>query len=66
MFDEVFFYFIKKFQAEGEEEARDHRILQTGATETTAAKDRSGRLPKAIIDPTMQSIYDLMMGQENE
>lgn len=33
------------------------RILLTGQTEDTVAKDRSGKLPMLIEDPTMSAIY---------
>lgn len=36
------------------------RMLLTGQTETTIAKDRSGQLPMVIEDPTMQIIYDIL------
>jgi hypothetical protein len=37
------------------------RVLQSRATETTVAKDRSGLLPDVMTDPTMEQLYDLIV-----
>jgi hypothetical protein len=64
LFDEVFYLYIKKLELSGDEKARDHRLLLTGSTEDTRAKDRSGQLPLVMVDPTMKMIYDVMMRKE--
>jgi hypothetical protein len=64
LFDEVFYLYVKKMELPGDEEPRSHRLLLTGATEDTRAKDRSGRLPQVIADPTMKIIWNLMLGKE--
>jgi hypothetical protein len=63
LFDEVFFLYVKKMpqNINGEEVKVDTRLLLTGATEETAAKDRSGMLPQVIVEPTMEILYDKMV-----
>ncbi len=52
--DEVFYmYVIKKGD-------KNLRCILTGKTEKQVAKDRSGKLPIVIEDPTMKIIYSLM------
>lgn len=38
------------------------RILQTSATDTAVAKDRTNKLPQIITDPTMKIIHDYWTG----
>lgn len=38
------------------------RLLLTAATETNVAKDRSGRLPMVVEDPTMAQLFSTIMG----
>lgn len=68
LFDEVFMLYVKglKKQTDEGEVIEDHRVLLTGKTESAAAKDRSGLLPQYIIDPTMPTIYDYMMGRKSK
>lgn len=61
MFDIVGFLSVKEL----EEYDEPQRVLQTVTTEGVIAKDRSGKLPPAIIDPTMQKIYDYAIGKGN-
>jgi len=42
------------------------RVLQSQATETTVAKDRSGLLPPVMVDPDMGKIYDLVVRKTGE
>lgn len=56
--DEVFFMYMKEREVDGE--VIQQRLLLTGKTETIVAKDRSGKLPQVIEDPTMDSIYKLI------
>jgi hypothetical protein len=56
--DEVFFMYMK--EVDGEDGPIQQRLLLTGKTETTVAKDRSGKLPQVIADPTMDQVYKLM------
>jgi phage nucleotide-binding protein len=53
--DIVCYYNMK--EVEGEQ----RRVLQTVATESTTAKDRSGLLPPVILDPTMADLYDYII-----
>ena len=52
--DEVFYMYVKKI-GDGYE-----RMILTGKTEREVAKDRSGKLPIVIQNPTMKEIYKLM------
>lgn len=49
----------------GEIEKVNTRILLTGNTPGTVAKDRSGSLPLQIANPTMKIIYDYIKGEGN-
>jgi hypothetical protein len=40
------------------------RILLTTATEQQVAKDRSDRLPPVVESPTMQTLYDIITGNQ--
>lgn len=64
LLDEVFYYYIKEANREerdnGEEDAR---ILLTSNTVNAIAKDRSGKLPKRIKNPTMEYIYKTIRGE---
>lgn len=61
--DIVTYYYIKNMK-QGDEVVRT-RYLLTGATENQVAKDRSGRLPLVIEEPTMKQIYDYaIIGKE--
>jgi AAA domain-containing protein len=54
--DIVLYYNIK--EVEDEEGKRQLRVLQSAATESVIAKDRSGTLPAAMVGPDMESLYD--------
>ena len=56
--DIVAFYNVK------EVDGRSVRVLQTTATETTVAKDRSSKLPAVMEDPTMTKIYEYLNAKE--
>jgi len=58
--DEVFFMYMTEGANETTGETEQLRLLLTGKTETTIAKDRSGKLPQLIQDPTMEKLYKLM------
>jgi len=47
-------------------EIQTNRILQTQPFSRRAAKDRSGRLPVELTDPTMAEIHELVVGQQAE
>jgi hypothetical protein len=68
LFDEVFYLYVKTltFQQLGEEGdgKREARLLLTGDTENAAGKDRSGKLPKIMVEPTMAKIWNKMMKEE--
>jgi hypothetical protein len=70
LFDEVFYLYVKTLthaqlglEGDGTKEAR---LLLTGDTENAAGKDRSGKLPKIMIEPTMAKIWDRMMTEEKK
>ncbi len=54
--DVVCYMYLKESELE---EGEQLRMLLTMATETVIAKDRTDKLPPAIQNPTMQSIYDI-------
>lgn len=56
--DIVTYYYVK--QIGSGEEAEFQRLLLTSKTDQIVAKDRSGRLPMVIQQPTMRTIFDLM------
>lgn len=56
--DIVMYYYVKDIQ-EGEE-TLTKRLLLTRKTSKHIAKDRSGKLPVVIEDPTMDKLYRLM------
>ena len=60
--DEVFFYYLKEQYDDEAEEDVTLRILLTASTDDTVAKDRSGQLPQVIVSPTMQTLYEQMIG----
>jgi hypothetical protein len=56
----VVYYYVKQI-GDGED-AEFRRFLLTQKTDSQIAKDRSGRLPMIVEDPTMNSIHELMTG----
>jgi hypothetical protein len=56
--DIVVYYYTKTVEEQGEKQLR--RMLLTAKTEKHVAKDRSGRLPMIIENPTMAELYRLM------
>ena len=56
--DVVVYYYVKQI-GDGED-AEFRRFLLTQKTDSQIAKDRSGRLPMIVEDPTMSSIHQLM------
>lgn len=56
--DIVCYMYVKQIQ-DGDE-VRTKRLMLTQATESQVAKDRSGRLPTIIEDPTLGMLYKLM------
>jgi hypothetical protein len=59
--DIVLYYNIKEVVVDGEEQ--QVRILQSAATESTVAKDRSGLLPPVLLNPDMEQLYDIIVRQ---
>jgi len=62
--DIVLYYNIKEVNEGGE--TKQVRVLQSQATESVVAKDRSGLLPPALIIPdqgTMEPLFDLIVRQ---
>lgn len=57
--DLVMYYYVKEVPVEGGE-METKRILLTRKTAKHIAKDRSGKLPITIVDPTMSDLYALM------
>ena len=70
LFDEVWYLYVKEvtraaLKLEGDpDEKMEVRLLSTGMTAKTTGKDRSGRLPKVMINPTMKQIWNKMNGSE--
>lgn len=58
--DIVLFYSLK--EVEGEQV----RVLQSAATESTVAKDRSGLLPPVLVNPSMNDLYDIIVRKTGE
>jgi hypothetical protein len=58
--DIVLFYSIKEV-TDADNNVKQMRVLQSQATETTTAKDRSGLLPPVMTDPTMAQLYDIII-----
>lgn len=56
--DVVLYYYVK--QMGDDENSEQVRFLLTQKTEENIAKDRSGRLPLVVEQPTMQALYDIM------
>lgn len=57
--DVVVYYYIKRVDDE------EKRILLCNATEGNTAKDRTGKLPLVIEAPTMQKVFDFILGSED-
>jgi hypothetical protein len=55
--DVVVYYYIKRVDDE------ERRLLLCSATEGNTAKDRTARLPMVIEEPTMQKLYDYILGE---
>jgi hypothetical protein len=53
--DIVLYYSMK------EQDGKQVRVLQSAATESTIAKDRSGLLPPVMVEPDMEMLYDLIV-----
>lgn len=61
--DIVMYYYVKQIGAG--EDAEFKRLLLTQKTDSQVAKDRSGRLPMVIEDPSMAKIHSLMTASES-
>jgi hypothetical protein len=59
--DIVLYYSIREVADEKTGEKTMKRVLQSVATQTTTAKDRSGLLPEVVVDPTMEVLYDYII-----
>jgi energy-coupling factor transporter ATP-binding protein EcfA2 len=57
--DVVMYYYVKETVVEGGENELK-RVLLTRKTAKHTAKDRTGKLPMVIVDPDMQTIYNIM------
>lgn len=62
--DIVVYLYTKERDVDGE--SRQQRMLLTGQTEDTVAKDRSNKLPMVIPDPTMAAIYGFLNSKEQK
>lgn len=58
-FDVVVYLYVKQEEIEGKGTQTVRKLL-TGALEGYVAKDRSGNLPLAMVNPTMKEIYELI------
>jgi hypothetical protein len=54
MLNDVFYYHFNK---------AGERALETARSKTWTAKDRSGKLPATIVNPTMQTLFDYWSGR---
>lgn len=61
--DVVGYYYVKQM-GDGED-AEFRRFLLTQKTDQQVAKDRSGKLPMVVENPTMKLINELMQAKEN-
>jgi hypothetical protein len=59
-FDVVGYYFTKDLLNEETQQPETHRILLTQKTVSHVAKDRTNKLPQTIVDPTMETIWNLI------
>ena len=57
--DIVLYYYVKQVPGDSGE-PENKRFVLTQKTESQIAKDRSGRLPIVIENPTMREIFDIM------
>ena len=62
-FDQVMYLYTKQV-SEGDETSASNikRVLMTGALEGYVTKDRSGKLPLLMVDPSMDKIFSLITG----
>jgi len=58
--DIVLYYNIKE-ATNNDGQIEQLRVLQSAATESVVAKDRSGALPPVVVHPTMEQLYDLIV-----
>lgn len=59
--DIVLYYSIKEVDDPDGPGKKQLRVLQSAATESTTAKDRSGLLPPVMVGPTMEQLYDAIV-----
>lgn len=59
--DIVSHMYVKDWEEDGEKVRK--RLLLTGATEYIVAKDRSGKLPLLLEEPTMSAIHEIAIAQ---
>lgn len=62
--DIVAYYYVKEVTEN--EETISKRLLLSRKTAQVVAKDRTGRLPMVVQDPTMLSLYDIMYPRSGE
>lgn len=62
--DIVLYYYVK--QVGPSDSAEFKRLLLCQKTEQQVAKDRSGRLPLVVEDPTMKTLYDIITKENRE
>src|SRR3954464_14530250 len=56
--DVVVYYYIKRVEDE------ERRMLLCNATEGNTAKDRTGKLPMVVEEPTMKKVFESILGAE--
>jgi len=61
--DIVVFQYMREMEVDGE--MKQQRLLLSQATDTCTAKDRTGKLPQVMVEPTMAEIMKYING-ENE
>jgi phage nucleotide-binding protein len=62
--DIVAYYYMKRVEVVGQGQV-EQRLLLCNATETVIAKDRTGRLPQVVEEPTMAKLFGHVLGSNN-
>lgn len=58
--DVVLYYYVKDITNQETKEVEHKRVILTQKTNKYVAKDRSGKLPMLIEDPTMKKVHELL------
>lgn len=61
-FDEVFYFYAKPVDVDGKEIIKHHILTRNSGK--FLGKDRSGKLPQVIIDPTFSKVFNLIYKEQ--